>query len=310
MGYRKSLRIMLGNLKDKGSLIKTALSTNSHKSSVRSVILRATTHGSSSLPSEHQIAAIIAIGLESHAGACCCMQALMDRLNSTSDAFVALKCLYTIHNIIGKGSFGSADQLSPYKCFHNSLAFRDHSDQETWQMSEWVRWYAAILEQNLAVPKVLGYHHLYSNKKDKILSSLNSDLLKEIDVLVEFARQVGNRPDSLHLQRNSLVYEVVRLVGEEYRLVQREMGSRVAELGARMTSLSLNECTEFLNSLDRFEECKEGICSLLVNRNTNADLWDLVKESKAKLVAKIKEEENVGKLTLVLKLQRGRSRVR
>ncbi|KAK8552161.1 hypothetical protein V6N13_120580 [Hibiscus sabdariffa] len=176
-------------------------------------------------------------------------------------------------------------------------------------MSEWVRWYAAILEQNLAVPKVLGYH-LYSNKKDKILSSLNSDLLKEIEVLVEVACQVGNRPDSLHLQRNSLVYEVVRLVGEEYRLVQREMGSRVAELGARMTSLSLSECTEFLNSLNRFEECKEGICSLLVNRNTNADLWDLVKESKAKLVAKITDEENVGKLTLVLKLQRGRSRVR
>ncbi|GMI90987.1 hypothetical protein like AT4G40080 [Hibiscus trionum] len=308
MGYRKNLRIILGNLKDKGSLIRTVLSTNPHKSSVRSAILRATSHGSSSLPSEHQMGAIISLGLESHAGACSCIQALMDRLNSTSDAFVALKCLYIIHNIIGKGLFVPNDQLSMYQCF-GGRKFLNSWDQETRQMSDWVRWYAAILEQNLVVPKVLGYH-LYNNKKDKILSSLNSDLLKEIDVLVEFACQVGNPPDSLHLQRNCLVYEVVRLVGEEYRLVQREIGSRVAELGARMTSLSRSECSEFLNSLNRFEDCKERISSLFVNRYRNADLWDLVKETRAKLVAMIKDKENVGTLTLVVKLQRGTSRVR
>ncbi|XVF36643.1 hypothetical protein REPUB_Repub19eG0074700 [Reevesia pubescens] len=295
MGYRKKLRVLLGFLKDKGSLIKTTLSTKRHKSSVRCVILRATTHGSSASLSDHRTAAVISLGHGSRATACACIQALMDRLHRTSNASVALKCLYIIHNIIGNGSFILKDQLSIYPCFGgrnflNLSMFRDDSDTETWEMSTWVRWYAGILEQNLMVSRVLGYH-LYSspaknesNKKDNILGLLHSDLLNEIDVLVDFADQVGNSPDSLSLQRKSLVYEVVRLVTENYRLIQSEISVRVAELGVRMMSLSFSECTQFLNSLTRFEDCKERISSLLVNRNRNDDLWDLIKETKSKVV--------------------------
>ncbi|MBA0595679.1 putative clathrin assembly protein At4g40080 [Gossypium raimondii] len=317
MGYRKNLRIVCGNLKDKGSLIKTVLSSKPHKSAVRCVILRATTHGSSSPPSNHRIAAVISLGLESKTEACSCIQALMDRLHSTSNALVALKCLYTIHNIIGKGFFILKDQLSMYEYFGGRnflklLTFRDDLDPETREMSKWVRWYAAILEQNLLVSKVLGCH-LYSKRaknvigkeKDNFSSSLNSDLLNDIDALVEFACQVGDLPDSLHLQRKSLVYEIVRSVGEDYRLVQREIGTRVAELEARMMSLSSSEWTQFLNSLTKFEDCKEGISLLFRNRNRNDELWDLVKETKAKLVAVMKERGNDGKRTLVVRfLQR------
>ncbi|XWS25326.1 hypothetical protein CRYUN_Cryun27aG0059600 [Craigia yunnanensis] len=309
MGYRKKLRIVLGVLKDKGSLIKTTLSTKRHKSSIHRVILRAATHGSITPPSDHRIAAVISLGHGSRATACACIQALMDRLHHTSNASVALKCLYIIHNIIGKGSFTLKDQLSIYpgfggRNFLNLSMFRDDSDSETWEISTWVRWYAGILEKKLMVSRLLGYQ-LYSsrakndgNKKDKILAFLNSDLLKEIDVLVDFADQVGNAPDSLYLQRKSLVYEVVRLVSEDYRLVQREISLRVAELGVRMMSLSFSECTQFLNSLNRYEDCKERISSLLVNRNRNDDLWDSIKNTKANIVVMMKEKKE-GKMSAI-----------
>lgn len=234
----------------------------------------------------------------------------MDRLHGTSNASVALKCLYTIHNIIGKGSFILKDQLSIYPCFGgrnflNLSTFRDKLDSESWEASTWVRWYAGILEQNLMVSRFLGYN-LYtsrakndSNKKGKILSFLNSDLLKEIDVLVGFADHVGNAPDSLYLQRQSLVYEVVRLVSEDYRLVQREISVRVAELGVRVMSLSYNECTLFLNSLNRLEDCRERISALLVNRNRNDGLWELIKETKANVVVMMKEKIKEREIPLI-----------
>ncbi|XVF64844.1 hypothetical protein PTKIN_Ptkin09bG0199200 [Pterospermum kingtungense] len=310
MACRKKLRIAIGFVKDKGSLIKTTLSTKRRRASIRRVILRATTHGSLFPPSDDRVAAVISLGHESRATACACIQVLMDRLHGTSNASVALKCLYTIHNIIGKGSFILKDQLSIYPCyggrnFLNLSMFRDDSDSESWEISTWVRWYSGILEQNLMVSRIIGYN-LYtsrakndSNKKGKILSFLNSDLLKELDVLVNFADQVGNAPDSLYLQRESLVYEVVRLVSEDYRLVQREIYLRVAELGARLMSLSYGECTQFLNSLTRLEDCRERICALLVNRNRNDDLWDSIKEAKAKVMVMMEEKIKERKIPLI-----------
>ncbi|EOY15351.1 hypothetical protein QUC31_000497 [Theobroma cacao] len=311
MGCQKKLRIVLGILKDKASLIKTTLSTKGHKSSVRRVILRATTHGPYALPSDNRIAAVIALGHGSRATACACIQALMDRLHRTSNAYVALKCLYTIHNIIGRGSFILKDQLSVYPCsggrnFLNLSMFRDDSDPEMWEMSTWVRWYAGVLELNLMISGVLGYH-LYSsspkndgNKKDKLMALWNSDLLNELDVLVDFAEHVGNAPHSLYLQRKSLVYEVVRSVSENYRLVQHEISLRVAELGLRMMSLSFGECTRFLNLFNRFEDCKDRISVLLVNRNRNDDLRDLVQETKAKLVVIMEEKKEWKMLSITM----------
>ncbi|TYH65223.1 hypothetical protein ES332_D06G041200v1 [Gossypium tomentosum] len=305
MGYHKRLRIVSGILKDKGSLIKTTLSTKRHKASARRVILRATTHGSSVPPSDHRIAAVIGLGHGSRFTACTCIQAVMDRLHRTKDSSVALKCLYTIHNIINKGSFILKDQLAIYpssggRNFLNLSTFRDGSDSETCEMSAWVRWYAGILEQNLMVSRVLGYHLNSPRSKNEVIGFLNSDLLKELDVLVNFADYLGNVPaDSLYLQRKSLVHEIVRLVSEDYRSVQREIFVRVTELGARMVSLSWSECTEFLSCIDRFEGCKERIAVLLVNRNRNDDLWGLINETKANLVAAIEKKENEGKMVVV-----------
>ncbi|GMI77245.1 hypothetical protein like AT4G40080 [Hibiscus trionum] len=312
MGYRTRLRAVFGLLKDKASLIKTTLSTKRHKASARRLILRATTHGSPVPPADHRIDAVIALGQSSRATACTCVQSIMDRLHRTRNSTVALKCLYTIHNIIGKGSVILKDQLAVYPSFGgrnfiNLSTFRDDSDLEASERSAWVRWYAGMLEQDLMVSRMLGYHlnspprskNEIQNKKDKIMGLLNSDLLKEIDVLINFSDHLSTVPDSLYLQRESLVYEVVRLVSEDYRLVQREIFVRFTELGERTRGLSLRECIEFLSCINRLDGYKERISLLLVNRNRNDDLWDSIKETKANLAAAVEKKEKEGKMVVI-----------
>ncbi|KAE8719546.1 putative 2-oxoglutarate/Fe(II)-dependent dioxygenase-like isoform X1 [Hibiscus syriacus] len=183
--------------------------------------------------------------------------------------------------------------------FLNLWTFRDDSNPEAIEMSAWVRWYAGMLEQNLTVSRMLGYHlnsTPRSNNRNKIL---DSELLKEIDVLINFADHLSTVPNSLYLKRESLVYESLRLVSEDYRLVQREIFVRVVELGARTTILSSSECTEFLSAINRLGCCKERVSLLLVNRNRNEDLWDLIKGTKENLVATMKKEEEQGKMVAI-----------
>ncbi|XP_039065490.1 putative clathrin assembly protein At4g40080, partial [Hibiscus syriacus] len=278
--------------------------TKRHKAYVRRVIQCSNTHGSDVPPADHRIAAIISLGHSSCATAFTCIQALIDRLHRTRNSKVALKCLYTIHNIIGKGSYVLNDQLAMYPSFGgwnflNLWTFRDDSNPEAIEMSAWVRWYAGMLEQNLTVSRMLGYHlnsTPRSNNRNKIL---DSELLKEIDVLINFADHLSTVPNSLYLKRESLVYESLRLVSEDYRLVQREIFVRVVELGARTTILSSSECTEFLSAINRLGCCKERVSLLLVNRNRNEDLWDLIKGTKENLVATMKKEEEQGKMVAI-----------
>ncbi|KAL5072412.1 hypothetical protein RYX36_011396, partial [Vicia faba] len=61
-------------------------------------------------------------------------------------------------------------QLSCYpsyggRNFLNLSSFRDNSDFESVQLSSWVRWYSAVLEQFLTISRLLGYS-LNSNSKD------------------------------------------------------------------------------------------------------------------------------------------------
>ncbi|GLT74417.1 hypothetical protein SLA2020_462180 [Shorea laevis] len=327
MGYRRKLRIVIGIFKDKASLIKTTLSTKHHASSVRRVVIRATSHGAPVVTSDNRIAAVLSLGQGSRATASVCIQALMDRLHGTKNATVALKCLYTVHNAIAKGSFILKDQLSVYpssggRNFLNMSRFRDDSDHENWEISSWVRWYAGVLEQNLMVSRLLG-HHLCSppgakdDKRGKVSVLSNLDILNDVDVLVGFVEQIGNVPESLHLRRNSLVFEAVRLVREDYRSVQREIWIRVGELGERMVSLSGGELIRFLGCLKRTEDCKEKLSSLFGNRKMNEELWELIRDTKINLEEMMEEkrkgkvpaitEDNSGELTRFGRLLRSAS---
>ncbi|KAM1023229.1 hypothetical protein TB2_044012 [Malus domestica] len=296
----------IGILKDKASILKATLCING-RVSVHLAVLRATTHDPSRPPSETRIASVLALGLSSRLTACACIEALMDRLHVTRSAFVALKCLLTIHNIISKGSFILKDQLAYYPCFGgynflNLSMFCDNSDLCMLEYSSWVRWYAGVIEQNLMVSRAIGYYlnstKTDGNKRDKeekALALLDSDLAMEIEVLVEFVVRICDAPDSLELQKNNLVYEVVRAAGEDYRSIQREIVVRVKEVGDRIDSvegLSSDELTRLIDALERLESCKGKLMLLFVNRKRNDGLWELGKETKARLVEmKEKREE-------------------
>lgn len=298
MGRLKKLRNFIDILKDKASLIQATLSITKCHASVNVAVLHATTHNPSP-PSEKCLAAVLNFGNRSRLTACACIEVLMDRLHDSQSASVALKCLLTIHNVINRGSFILKDQLSFYpscggKNFLNLSNFRDNSDVETWELSIWVRWYAGLLEQSLMVSRVLGYYfcscdsNIVDNKdkEQKVLSLLNSELLNEINVLVDFTERICDAPDSL--QVNSLVFEVMRIVSEDFMLVQSEIFVRVMELGNRMESMIYGtESTQFFNVLKRLEDCKERL-----NRADNDGFWDLIRQTKKKvLMVKEKREE-------------------
>ncbi|KAJ7958958.1 putative ENTH/ANTH/VHS superfamily protein [Quillaja saponaria] len=316
--HSKQLRNLIHIFKDKASLIIATLSIKRHVSSVHLPILRATTHNLSNPPSESRIAAVLSLGHGSHLIACACINAIMERLHQTHSATVALKCLFTIHNIINRGSFILRDQLSYYPShgghnFLNLSTFRDNCDSEMWELSSWVRWYAAILEQSLTVSRVLNYYIRSSSfgcskkvKEEKILVLSNFDLLCEIDGLVGYVEQISRVPDSLYLQRIGLVFEVVRLVAEDYRWVQSEIFQRVAELGDRIENMVLGELTQLHSNLKRLEECKEGLVLLLVNRKRNYGFWDLMNQTKRKVV--MMKEDKEGKRLLLTMGKRDESR--
>nr|POE85956.1 putative clathrin assembly protein [Quercus suber] len=98
--------------------------------------------------------------------------------------------------------------------------------------------------------------------------------------------RICEAPDSLHV--NSLVFEVMRIVSEDFMLVQSEIFVRVVELGNRMESMIYGtESTQFFNVLKRLEDCKERL-----NREDNDGFWDLIRQTKKKvLMVKEKREE-------------------
>ncbi|XP_061362073.1 putative clathrin assembly protein At4g40080 [Gastrolobium bilobum] len=299
MSLRKRLRNLAHNLKDKASVFAAALSIKRHVSSARVHVLRATTHSLSTPPSEARVAAVLSAGQGSHLLPRACINALMDRLHRTQSATVALKCLFMLHNVMAKGPFTLKDHLSHYPSngghnFLNLSTFRDHSDLETLELSSWVRWYAGVLEHVITVSRVLGYY-LSSSLRDSIkrvcLGVSSGDLLYKIQGLVVFVEHVSHVPESLHLQKNDLVYELVRLVGEDYGSVQREILLRVEEIGERVGNLDVGELRELVGYLERLEETKERLQLLFVNRKKNNGFWDLIDRTKAKAVAVVEERE-------------------
>lgn len=112
---------------------------------------------------------------------------------------------------------------------------------------------------------------------------MNSDLIREINALVSLIELISNSPASVHLQRNNLIYEVVRLVCEDYGVVRGETFLRVVELGDRLEGLTHSELTEVLTELDRVEGCKEKLLQLFGNRKNSDGLWDAVTHMRIKI---------------------------
>ncbi|CAK9163583.1 unnamed protein product [Ilex paraguariensis] len=310
MAPRKRLRELIGILKDKASLIKATLSTKRTACSIHVAVLRATTHASTAPPPEHRIAAVLSHGHSSRPTACACIEAIMDRLHNTSNAFVAMKCLMILHNIITRGSFILKDQLSFYptaggRNFLNLSRFRDKNDVVTWEFSWWVRWYAGVLERNLMITRVLGSYFSVSSSvkidldkvKDSLSSLLNSDLLRELDSLVGMVEEICRAPESLNYQQNALVYEIMRLVSEDYRSTQYQIMIRLSEFGDRIDGLSSSESAELNCCLKRLLDSKEKLVGLFANKKRNDAFWDLINHTKMQ-IQKLEEERERGRMLL------------
>ncbi|KAF2292964.1 hypothetical protein GH714_034318 [Hevea brasiliensis] len=88
---------------------------------------------------------MLSYGYSSRATAAAAIEALMDRLQSTHDSSVAIKCLAIVHHIIKDGSFILQDQLSVYpstggRNYLKLSSFRDNTTPIAWELSSWVRW--------------------------------------------------------------------------------------------------------------------------------------------------------------------------
>ncbi|GKV23483.1 hypothetical protein SLEP1_g33199 [Rubroshorea leprosula] len=292
MGRATNLRDLVGKLKDKASQSKAALLSNPKALSPHLALLRATTHDPSAPPNQRHLATLLSFGNGSRATAASAVDVLMDRLQTTHDAAVALKCLITIHHVIRHGSFILQDQLSVYpftggRNYLNLSNFRDNSTVLGWELSSWVRWYALYLEQVLATSRILGFFLSSSSAtkdevEENVSTLLNSDLVKDIDSLANLLYEMCKRPDSLNEQGKRLVDKVMELVGEDSLSAINEIAMRVNELKERLSYLSFADSVELVCALRMLEGCKERLAAILTQGKTvsTETFWGLIGEVK------------------------------
>ncbi|XP_031278008.1 putative clathrin assembly protein At4g40080 [Pistacia vera] len=282
---------LIGTIKDKVSQSRVAMVSNPRTLSLHLAVLRATTHDPSSPPNQKHLTSLLDFGHSSRATASAVIETLMDRLQTTRDASVAIKCLITVHHIIKHGSFILQDQLSVYpstggRNYLKLSNFRDNSTPLTWELSSWVRWYALYLEHVLSTSRILGFF-LGSisdkdiNNEEKVSSLMNNDLLREIDSSVGLLEEMCKRPDFLHMHGNKLVEEVMGLVEEDYLSAINEVSIRLSEFRERLSSLSLGDSVELVCAMKRLEICKERL-EVLSNRKRVMieTFWGMVNQLK------------------------------
>ncbi|XVF59068.1 hypothetical protein PTKIN_Ptkin07bG0245000 [Pterospermum kingtungense] len=293
MGRVTILRDLIRIIKDKASQSKAALVSNPKTLSLHLALLRATTHDPFTPPDPRHLAALLSFGHCSRATASTAIEALMDRLQTTRDASVAFKCLIIVHHIIKRGTFILQDQLSVYpstggRNYLKLSNFRDNTSPLTWELSSWVRWYALYLESLLSTSRVLGFFLCSTSssvdkdkEEEKVSSLINSELLKEVNSLVNLLEQVSRRGDSSHVNGNILVDEVLELVGEDYLSSINEVSIRVSEFRERLSCLSFVDSVELVCALKRLEDCKERLLLLSETKKELIEtVWGSISETK------------------------------
>ncbi|KAM5577121.1 putative clathrin assembly protein [Rosa sericea] len=321
MGRKTKLKdLLMGAIKDKASQSKAAIlstlntaasSTPQSSQSLHLALLRATTHDPFSPPPAKHLATLLSFGHSSRATASAAIEALMDRLQTTQNSSVALKCLIAVHHIVKYGSFILQDQLSvfPSTGGRNYLKlsnFRDNSSPISWDLSSWVRWYGQYVENLIITSRFLGFF-LGSNscladrdrQEERISALMNSDLVRETESLVSLMEEICRRPDFSSLNGNKLVSEILGLVGQDQIATMNEVSVRVKEFDERLSGMSFGDSVELLSTLKRSEDCKERL--LTVSSAVKSDLverfWGLMREMEGR-VKKEKEKEG-GKLVVM-----------
>ncbi|KAL8211290.1 hypothetical protein R6Q57_005727 [Mikania cordata] len=291
------MREFIGIIKDKVSLSKLALLTNSNTLPLHLAVLRTTSHTPSTLPTDHHLAILLSLGDGSRATASTLINSLIHRLQRTTNATVALKCLFTVHHIIKRGPFILKDQLSVFTSSdgRNNLklsGFRDSASATTWVLSGWVQWYACYIETILHTSKTVGFDVCSScssflereKHQDSISSLVNFDLINDFASLVCVIQEICKVPDDLLVENDRLLHGVMELLANDYLSTVNEIYLRVVEFKERVNLLSFNESFELASSLDRLSCCKEKSLQLFSNRKTSVDmLWEMIEELSNKI---------------------------
>ncbi|KAJ1398542.1 hypothetical protein SESBI_31021 [Sesbania bispinosa] len=304
---RKLKEVIIGIIKDKASQSKAAILSKRTTLS----LLRATTHDSFTPPTHKHLSTLLSSGDGSRATASTAVELLMDRLQTTQNSAVALKCLIAVHHIIKHGTFILRDQLSVYpytggRNYLNLSNFRDKTTPVSWELSFWVRWYAQHIENLLCASRTLGFYIgattqvVPETKEERVSGLTNSDLLREIDSLLVLVEGIGKIPNSAYSNegnnKNKLVVEIVGLVEEDWVAALSEVWVRVNEFRERerLVCLGFGERVELVYALKRLEECRERS---IVEVAWERKFWDLVRELKEKIgkMEVYREDEKVWK---------------
>ncbi|CAH9110582.1 unnamed protein product [Cuscuta europaea] len=298
MGRISNLRHLIGIVKDKVSQSKAAFVSKPSNLSLHLAVLRVTSHSPHAPPDDCHLSALLSLGDGSRATASTIVCALMDRLHRTGDCVVALKCLLVIHHVIKRGPFILQDRLSnsPISGSRNYLklaSFRDGATTATWMLSAWVRFYARYLETLLSASRVTGYFLCSSSgagadkdqRAEKISLFLNGDLIREIGSLIGVIEEICRAPDSLLLEGNKLLYDVMGLLSGDYTSLVKELLPRLSEFRERLGRLSFADSVELACDLRRLEDCKGRLSVLFmgVTKPLAQTMWSLVGELTERL---------------------------
>ncbi|KMT19768.1 hypothetical protein BVRB_1g008250 [Beta vulgaris subsp. vulgaris] len=261
MGRPEKMKNIVGILKDKVSILKATflLSSSKPTTSFHVAVLRATTHNHPSDPPPFD--AVLALAHNHRPSAGPLVHALIQRVHGTHNVYVALKCLLTLHHVITYGSPALKENISSYSTgpLFNLSSFQDPSDRDTCELSNWVRWYADVLDYSLALTR--------KNRGERLSS------------LVGMLEVICGAPQSLHYQKISLIYEVMKLVGEDYRMIMREINTKINQFGKRfIQDLSDELLGNLLGDLKRIENCKERMFLMFLNKKKNDGVWELIEE--------------------------------
>lgn len=305
MGRPMQVRRLWGTLKDKISVARATaalLSPRRSTSALRLAVLRATSHDPTTSPPPDFLSDLVLLCHHSSA-AHSASDALLSRLRHTGDAFVALKCLISLHHLL---PFLPRPDAGANKLLDLS-DFRDQSNSDTWQLSLWARWFAELIDLSLSVSSVLGFPISSPSSSNSISRMSNSGLVRELGALVSMVEQMGTAPDSLQYQTIGLVYEVIKLAGEDYRLTMRELFARIREIedGGRLNELDEEGLKELIRVLERLEASKEKMLQMFLNKKRNDGVWDAVAEGRAKAQEELRRREN-SKLVIVEPTRRPR----
>ncbi|KAK9949442.1 hypothetical protein M0R45_004964 [Rubus argutus] len=109
---------------------------------------------------------------------------------------------------------------------------------------------------------------------------MNRDLVRETESLVSLMEDICRRPESLSLNGNRLVGEILGLVGQDQITAMNEVSVRVKEFDERLSGMSFSDSVELLSALKRLEDCKERL--LTVSSTVKSDLvemfWGLMRD--------------------------------